>query len=108
MVFPVLGINGLGESPETGEGGQLVVVNHIIFDMFHESIVSPQHVRLWVSQQQRSWYVPSSVTTPFSMTCRRCAACVTRMNVLSTSVPRIKHCSCVFPHKRVDGAGWIV
>ena len=38
--FPVLGIDSLVEFLESCEGGQLVVVDYIIFDMFGESIVS--------------------------------------------------------------------
>ena len=40
MAFPVSGIDSLGKSPATGKGGRLVMVNHIILDTSHESIVS--------------------------------------------------------------------
>ena len=38
--FPVSCIDSLDEFSESCEGGQLVVVDHIIFDMFGKSIVS--------------------------------------------------------------------
>jgi len=39
MSFPVLHIDSLNEFLKTGKGVQLVVVDHIIFDIFGESIV---------------------------------------------------------------------
>jgi len=38
--FPVSCVNGLHEFLETGKGGQLGVVDHIIFDMFGQFTVS--------------------------------------------------------------------
>ena len=38
--FPVSSINSLNESAEPCEGVQLVVVDHVIFDMFGQSVVS--------------------------------------------------------------------
>ena len=38
--FPVLGVDSLNEFPKAGKGVGLVMVDHIIFDMFGESVVS--------------------------------------------------------------------
>ena len=40
FMFPVSSIDSLNESAESCEGVQLVVVDHVIFDMFGQSIVS--------------------------------------------------------------------
>ena len=38
--FPVMGIDGLGKDVETRESIQLMVVNHVILDMFCKTVVS--------------------------------------------------------------------
>ena len=40
MSFPVSCMDGLHKFPETGKGVWLVMVDHVIFDMFGKSIVS--------------------------------------------------------------------
>ena len=40
MSFPVSSIDSLDEFPEAGKSVWLFVVDHVIFDMFGESIVS--------------------------------------------------------------------
>jgi len=48
LFVPVSSINSLDESAESCEGVQLVVVDHVIFDMFGQSIVSLS-VECWFS-----------------------------------------------------------
>ena len=40
FTFPVLSIDSLNESVESCEGVRLVVVDHVVFDTFGQSIVS--------------------------------------------------------------------
>src|SRR6266481_2321115 len=40
MTFPVSCVNCLGEFPEAGKGCWLVMMDHIVLDVFHESIIS--------------------------------------------------------------------
>jgi len=39
LAFPVTQVDGLNELPETSEGGQFVVMDHIILDHFCETII---------------------------------------------------------------------
>jgi len=40
LSFPVMGIHGLGKDAETREVVQLVVVNHVILDVFCKTVLS--------------------------------------------------------------------
>ena len=39
LSFPITGVDGLDEFPKVSEGGRFIVMDHIVFDPFCETII---------------------------------------------------------------------